>query len=801
MNPRKLPHLAAAALAAALLVPAPASAGCLAPADVRIDAAGTVGPFWGSDTGQLLYARGVGAGQELIRRGLGELGEPVARVGDSNGFLVGEESELWAAFHGGAINDRGDAAFVASTTVDDDPGTIPDESIPRRGAYVLRGNTTFELGRFGAASPVVDPFSGPVPWGSFFDAVPFGRPDAGLIRAVFSAQLGAPDGRQGIFLWDEFTGDVTPLVLTGQPSPAGGNYTTFGRLRCNEAGDVVFYALTQVSESSPIAAGLFLIERETLPPATVTVTRVVKFGEQGDEVDGLGRFALMQDFDVDGAGGIAFAAMVEAGPAAPSGLFRWDASTFQVTRVLGQGDTTPLGGTYGSFTQAQLRVDDAGGTVFSAPLSAEIGGTGFFAIEPGASEALPLGGAIEPLAVANLGQGRMAYQTAADTRTILPADEDDEGPNDYRVVLGDFRNSATLRKDALVVDVRFRLPPWEDGQADGETELAPAAFLASADRSSPTQVYAANQVARIVEVRFAVPAHVFTFGIGGTPDRPAGTVAINSSAGTVPSLKISKDADVATWRFTHGIGSGTFTVDLTKGVAKLTLTKGNLFLPGPNDRVTFLADLTLRTDNDVATDRTGDAAYFHRSVRPFTTQPGYPNGFRILTDARVVLGGTFFLDTVRVDRKLKVRRGQAAPDALSDKVTIQGTLRLCPGSTPPSTPSLSADVTVGDLVVADLALSRVGRTGSKYSGRAAAGGGTVTLTVDAVKGTFAFTALNVDPLDDLVDADFSPGAAVNGSRARVGGMSLPISISIDRVYGTSIVAAMTRLPGGKTFVR
>lgn len=778
----------------ALLLPrAPgATAGCLAPADVLVDVSGAVGPLWGADSGQLLYTRGTGGGQELVRRGIGEFAETVGEAGEQNGVAVGFQEETWHTFHGGAINDRGDAAFVASTTIDDDPETIPDESIPRRGAYVFRGNSTFELGRFGGPSPIDDVVGASVPWGSFFDAVPLGRPTAGLSAAVFSAQLGAPDGRQALFHWDELSGDVTPLVLTGQPSPAGGNYTTFGRLRCNEAGDVVFYALTQVTSTAPIAAGLFRISRDALPPNQVVVTRIVKFGLQGDEVAGIGRFSLMQDYDIDGAGGVAFTSSVEDGPARPSGLFRWNPATLEVTRVLGEGDPTPLGGQFGTFTQSQIRVDETGGIVFQAPITGELSGAGFFTVPPGSSTAEPLGTAVEPLGIASLGSGRLAYQTGTQTRRIVPADGTEEGPKDYRVAAASLANTGVLRKDRASADLRFLLPPW----GTGEGELPPAVFVAASERFAPTKLWAGAELARLVEVRVQLPSQGFVFGIAGTADKPVGTLSLNGTAGSVSKFSLGKSGDTATWKYAHSIGSGTFSVDLTKGLAKLSLTRGNLFAYDAN---LFRVELTLRTDADVNAGRLGALAYFHRGV--LLRNPTFAGGSAVTSRGESLDGGTFYADTLRIDRKLKAVRGQPAPQVTSDRIKLLATLRLCPGSSAPTTPTLGADVAVGDLVVNGITLSRVGKKGSKYTGRATVGGATATLTIDVAKGTVSFAASNVPPLSQLTDADFSGASATNGSKAKVGGMTLPVSIHVDRVYEAALDVPMVRLPGGKAFTR
>lgn len=783
---------AALALAAAVQTPR-ATGGCLAPADIKIDGAGAIGPFWGADSGKLLYARGILSEQFLYRRGIAELPEQLARTGEKNGFIVGFQEETWSAFHAGAINERGDAGFIASTTLPDDEQTPENEGLARRGAYVHRGNTTLELGRYGGLSPVRDAFQNQIAWSSFFDCVPFGRAGVDPSRAVFSAQLAAPDGRQGLFYWDESEGMPEPLVLTGDPSPSGGFYTTFGRVRCNEAGDVVFYGLSRLSQSAPLTGGLYRIQRDALPPNQTTVARVVKFGTEGDDVPGIGRFTILQDFDLDGAGNIVFAAAVQGGPAAPSGLFRWNVGTLQIERLVKEGEATPIGGTYGTFTLGLLRAGESAAVVFETELSADVGGFGFFTIPAGASQVVPLGTAEEPLTLAGLGDGRLAYQTADATREILPPTGAIDGPVDFRPALVDVKNAVPIRKDIVATDLRFRLAPWD--------QKAPATVTPGAVRLSPAGVLGGDDLARIVEVRLAVlqAPNPFVFGVAGTDAKPVGKVTMNNVVADAKSLVLSPSGDVATWKFVHTIGSGTFTLDLAKGVAKLRLSKGSLY--GTFEASTFRVALTLRTAEDVANGRTDSAAYFHRSMILDGDQPPYGTGRRVLIRGDRLPDGILFADALRVDRKLKVKKGDAAPVVSSDTVRMSGALRLCPGSTPPTTPTLDADVTVGDLVLTGIPLRRVGRKGSKYAAKAVAGPVRYSLVFDTTKGTWAFTATGVPPLSQLADADFSGATPHNSPKATVGGMSLPVNVVLGRTYETDFDAAIRRLPGGKAFVR
>ena len=120
--------------------------------------------------------------------------------------------------------------------------------------------------------------------------------------------------------------------------------------------------------------------------------------------------------------------------------------------------------------------------------------------------------------------------------------------------------------------------------------------------------------------------------------------------------------------------------------------------PGTDGEPTlFPVTMTLRTGADVIAGRSGDAAYFHRSVRLDADQPRFGNGRRVLSRGERPTDGTFFVDSLRVDRRLRVLRGQPDPQVTSDRVRLNATLRLCPGATPPATPNVVADVSVGDL--------------------------------------------------------------------------------------------------------
>ncbi len=786
---RYVHRLGAAALAViCLTLGGAAGAGCLAPTDAIVDGAGTVGPFWGNDAGQLLYARDLtGVTETLVIRELETAGQIVAQRGETNDFFVGFNLERWETFNAGTINADGDIGLVASTVIPDDPLTQLNEALPRRGAYFRRSNTIYRIGRFGLDSPIDDAFGDPVPWGSFFDAVALGRLPSGFGRALVTAQLGAPDGRTGIFLFDEDTVSLTPLLLTGDPSPAGGTYQTIARTRANAKGDAAIFALTE--SGGTISPGLFLRD------SNGSGARIVKLGLSGDAAPGGGNFSILNDFAIDGTATIYFAATL-AGAPSPSGLFKAAPPVYVPTVVVLEGDETPLGGTFDTFEAATVRASADGTLIFGVPLSDDIGGSGIFSVVAGGNP-LPLANEDGVTTVAAVAEGSAAYQTPAETHIVLPAGGEAAGPNHFRIVKVDLKNKTAINKDTLKSSGAFRLPPFGDGP--GET--APVVFGdAPQSRITVGRVWADGELARITEVIVTVsssPGNEFTFGIDNAD---GGTLRYNNLSQRAPSVKFAKDGSSATWSFRANPGRGKLTVDLAKQTYDFKLSRGTL--QSSFEPIAFRVRITLRSRADVVGAVADEDSLLHGDVRIDALQPKFGSGRRVVSDGAGVPGGSLFVDTLRVKRSLKVRKGQAAPEVKSDSVQVTGALRLCPGSTPPSTPGLTGDFTIGDLVLNDFVLRRRGRSGSRYRFKSGRGETPkVTVDVDLVKGLFKIKATGVTPLTDLVDADFSGAVPANTAAADVAGMSIPFSISIDRAYEDAIDLPMTRRKGGKKFER
>lgn len=766
-------------LLAALLFVAPRTGegGCLAPSDTAIDAGLGSGPISGNDAGSLLYARqGLAGHPTLVLRTADGQKEDVAVEGDPNEFYVGALRERWDVFHSGTVNAEDDLAFVASTKLPDDPQTPANESVSRRGVYARSGRNLFEVARFGNPSPIRDAFNVPVPWGSLFDAVAADRDTSGFLRVVFSGQVaGSLDHRSGLFRWSETSpANAVPALLTGDPSPAGGNFVSFGRLRGNGAGDAIFFGVTQLTSSSPQVPGLFLLR------ADGSRARVVKFGTAGDDAPGGGTFGIAGDFDLDDAGVVHFAATIQSGPRR-TGLFRAKPPLYAPEAVLAEGDVTPIAGTYGSFGAASVRANAGGELLVAVELSDDVGGDGLFAVPADAGPAQAVVAVPEALAVAAAGPGRAAYLTEDAVRVVVPADGSEEGPTDFRITNVDLRNQVPLHADSIRFEGRLLLPPWE--------ATPPASFRGDATRFTPTAALTGAALTKLSEVKVSVsasPGNNFVFGLAGSDAAPTGSVKFNGQAQTLKKLTVAPDGTSATWSFTGNPGPGSLAVDLAAGTFRLSVSAATI--QPSYDALNFRVALVLRSADDVAQARPDDQSYFRQDLRLDAKQPNYGGGRRVTSKGETTPGGTVFVDALKVTRS-PAKRGKPA----SDKVQMAGTLRLCPGASPPATPRIAATLRLGGFALEGVQMSRVGRT-TAY--RYAAAG--VDLRLDLAKATFSLKATS-PPLADLVDA--VQGSPTNGPERTVGGMHLDFTLSIPRVYEVSYPVAVVRLPGGKVFQR
>jgi len=768
-------RLDALALAAAVALAAvDGRAGCLAPKDSSVDVGVGAGPFWGNDAGALLYERVGPSGRKgLAVRGATGVAEDVATVGDATGFTVGGSSSTWDGFTSGTINADGDVAWVASTAANDDPNTALDESGLHRGTYARRGATTYEIARFGANSPIKDISNAPVPWGSSFDAVASDRDASGYLTAVFSAQVaGALDHRLGIFRWTEAaSATVTPALMTGDASPSGGTFYSFGRLRGNGPGDVAFFAVTRLTDSSPLIPGIFVLHPDG------TNGRVVTFGGAGDLAPGGGAFSIAGDFDVDDSGAIVFAATL-AGAPRRTGLFRAAPPNYAPQSLLFEGDATAIAGSYGSFSGAIVRVNGGGESLVSVPMSDDVGGDGLFSFPVGASTPTPLIIVDDAVSLAAIGAGKAAYMTPTEVRVVIPLDGSDEGPTDFRIVNLDVRDAAIGPRDVITFEGRFVLPPWN--------VTPPATFRGDARRLTPTQSLAGTALTKIAQVKVLVaqsPGNNFTFGIGGTDSAPIGSYLFNGQSWTVRKLTVKPDGSGATWSFKGSPGPGTFTIDLAAGTFKLTVSAATIqtFVGATNFRAAFV----LRSADDVANARPDDQSFFVRDLHIEGTVSPYAGGRRFASKGEGTPGGTLFVDSLKVTRKAATA---------TDTVQLAGTLRICPGTVVAPTPILPATLHLGAFHLDDVLLKRVGKRGLSY--RYAASG--VDFRLDVAKATFTLKATS-PALAELVDPQ--TGSATNDAKSVVGGMTLPFSLLVAHVYEASFDLPITRTKGGKVFQR
>lgn len=760
-----------------LLAPTRGEGGCLAPSDTSIDAGLGSGPLWGNDAGSLVYARaGLAGHPTLVLRTADGVKEDLAVEGDPNEFYVGLLRERWDVFYSGTVNATDDLAFVAATKLPDDPQTPANEAASRRGVYARSLRTLFEVARFGNPSPIKDAFNVPVPWGSLFDAVAADRDQSGWLRVVFSGQVaGTLDHRSGLFRWTEATPNTaTPALLTGDSSPAGGTFISFGRLRGNGPGDAVFFGVTQLTSSSPQVPGLYLLRDDG------SKARVVKFGTAGDDAPGGGSFGIAGDFDIDDAGVVYFAATIQSGPK-KTALFRAKPPNYTPEMVVAEGDATPIAGTFGSFAGAAVRANADGELVFSVALSDDVGGDGIFGVAADAVQPQPIVAVPEATAVAAVGPDRAAYQTEDAVRVVVPSDGSEAGPTDFRITNVDLRNAVPLHADSIRFEGRLLLPPWGT--------LPPPTFRGDATRFTPAKSLTGTALAKISEVKVSVsssPGNNFVLGIAGTDAEPVGSVKFNGQPQTMKKLTISPDGSSATWSFTGNPGPGSLSVNLAAGTFRLSVSAATI--QPSYDALNFRLALVLRSADDVAQARPDEQSYFRRDFRLNANQPSFGAGRRVTSKGETTPGGTVFVDALKVTRS-PAKGGKPA----SDLVQMAGTLRLCPGASPPATPRITATLRLGSFALDAVTMTRVGRT-SAY--RYTATG--VDLRLDLAKATFSLKASSA-PLPDLVSA--VPGSASNGPDRTVGGMQLDFTLSIPRVYEVSYPIAVVRLPGGKVFTR
>lgn len=792
----RLSLLGTSLIAGLALVGDGAEAGCLAPTDRVIDVSGTIGPLWGNEEGTLLYTRRpfAGAEESLVTRRLSGATEVVANGGQVNDFFVGGEREIWAGFHAGTLNDDDDAAFVASTTLPDDPDTFVNEGIPRRGVYARRSGSLERIARFGDESPVLGGGGQPLPFGSFFDAIPHDR-DGGELIVTFSGDLGtplSPDGRIGYFSWSDQTDVIRPILVEGDfVVTVGETVTSLGRLRGNARGDLAFFAGTKSDPQDDLemeSLGLFV------RPEGATSVRTLFFQESGSPAPGGGTFRALHDFDLDDQGVIVFAATLRNAPAG-SGLFRAAPPLYEPEALLFEGDATSLGGNLGRFSAAKVRVNSNGEAFVSLPFDDDTAFEALIRFDPDSTTPDELGNPRDLLGIATLGTGRIGYQNLEETRRIFVANPDVEGPTDFRLGKVDLKNLATFDADSIKFEGAFRLP--SPGVDEG-----PAAFRTTGNRLvTPSGAFEGDDLTHVAEVTLQVssgPGNTYVFELDR--DGEAAGFSYNGRDEQGPRLKVDGTGRKAVWSGKYSAGRVKLILDLDRETFKLIVKRASL--RESFDAVGFEIAFTLRTEADVLAGRQGGDAYFHYDAVFNASQPGLRNGRRVRSKGENPPGGLLFVDDLRVKRKLKTRKGVAAPDVEFDNVDVAGTIRLCAGATPPQTPTIRATIAVGDLLIEDVELKRRGKSGSRYGYKSAKGAlPVVKITIDAERGDFKVKAKKATPIGGLPDADFSGADPENDPNEELHGISVPVTVRFTRVYEATYDVTVKRRRKAKIFER
>ena len=238
------------------------------------------------------------------------------------------------------------------------------------------------------------------------EALPVVAPVNSRGQVAFFASLLRGSGSEGFFLGDGTR--IAKVVLEGDPTPAGGVFSGFGRHpipALNDAGTVAFAAavaggrtvegiflagraglrtVVVAGAAAPdVAAGAFAgVDAPALNDrGTVAFLATVRRGResleavylaaggklrkvviQGDPAPAGGMFAGFGPPAVNGRDSVAFAAVVE-GKAVPGGIFVSEGGRLRM--IAGAGHETPVGGIFMKFSE-RVSLDDAGRLAFTA---------------------------------------------------------------------------------------------------------------------------------------------------------------------------------------------------------------------------------------------------------------------------------------------------------------------------------------------------------------------------------------------------------------------------------------------------
>ena len=265
-----------------------------------------------------------------------------------------------------------------------------------------------------------------VPGGGTFErfsveSLPIVAPVTSEGRVAFFATILRGRASEGFFVWSE--GKVAKVVVDGDPSPAGGTFSGFGRHpipALNAHGRLAFAAAVAGGKT---VEGIFLATGRTVKTVAVTggaapgvpsgvlasvdapslndrgdvaflatvrrgresleaiyvasAGKLRKVVAQGDAAPAGGVFAGFGAPVVNAKGIVAFAAVVE-GPAVPGGLFVSEDG--KIRMVLGAGDDAPIGGIFAKLSE-RIAFNDTGAIAFNAVLKRGPVAAGIFVVE------------------------------------------------------------------------------------------------------------------------------------------------------------------------------------------------------------------------------------------------------------------------------------------------------------------------------------------------------------------------------------------------------------------------------------
>src|SRR6266704_2035905 len=181
-----------------------------------------------------------------------------------------------------------------------------------------------------------------VPGGGTFErfsveSLPIVAPVTSEGRVAFFATLLRGRASEGFFVWSE--GKVAKVVVDGDPSPAGGTFSGFGRHpipALNAHGRLAFAAAVAGGKT---VEGIFLATGRTVKTVAVT----------GGAAPGVpsGVLASVDAPSLNDRGDVAFLATVRRGRESLEAIYV--ASAGKLRKVVAQGDAAPAGGVFAGF--------------------------------------------------------------------------------------------------------------------------------------------------------------------------------------------------------------------------------------------------------------------------------------------------------------------------------------------------------------------------------------------------------------------------------------------------------------------